>query len=73
MNRWKKIVVSLLDSGWTQDALAVECQCAQSTISSIYQGHTKQPGADLAMKLIELQSQGAGVVPKVAGMSTPTD
>jgi transcriptional regulator with XRE-family HTH domain len=47
--------------GWTQCDLAKACGCAQSTISSIYAGKTKQPGADIGMKLLELQAAGTRV------------
>lgn len=59
MNKWKAIVEDLIGLGWTQGELAVECACAQSTISSIYQGKTKQPRADLALKLMGLLGAGA--------------
>lgn len=58
MSKWKAIVEDLIGLGWTQDELASECGCTQSTISSIYQGHTKSPRADLALKLMALRDAG---------------
>ena len=55
MNRWQKIVSDLLSNGWTQQSLAAEVNCGQTTISDIYQGKTTSPRADLAMALIEVQ------------------
>ncbi|WP_041494496.1 helix-turn-helix domain-containing protein [Burkholderia sp. KJ006] len=57
---WQTIVVTLTNraaGGWTQLELAKLCECGQSTISDLARGATEQPGADLALRLLELHGE----------------
>jgi len=58
--KFKKILEKLVKSGWTQQELAIECKCGQSTLSDIFSGKTKEPRGLLAIKLVEL-SKNEGV------------
>ncbi|KWE97904.1 MULTISPECIES: helix-turn-helix domain-containing protein [Burkholderia cepacia complex] len=60
---WQTIVVKLTNraaGGWTQVELAKLCDCGQSTISDLARGATEQPGADLALRLLELHGELMG-------------
>lgn len=54
---FKNILEKLIESGWTQQELAIECKCGQSTLSDIFSGKTKEPRGFLAFKLVELSEK----------------
>jgi len=55
---FKDILEKLISSGCTQQELAAECGCGQSTLSDIITGKTKEPRWNLAKKLLDLSKAG---------------
>lgn len=51
---WKKVIQRIRKRGWSQARIGSHCGVAQSTISDIEHGRTKQPRFLLGMKLVEM-------------------
>ena len=48
---WPAIISEIQAAGWSQPKIAAECQCAQSTISDLAGGRTKDPRYTIGEKL----------------------
>lgn len=75
---WPALISEIQAAGWSQPQIAAECQCAQSTISDLAGGRTKDPRYTIGQKLKQLadtarrgELQPAPVVPDLAP-SQPT-
>lgn len=51
---WSQLVLSIQAAGWSQPQIAAACNCAQSTISDIAAGRTKDPRFSIGKALIDL-------------------
>lgn len=57
---WPALISSIQAAGWSQPQIAAECHCAQSTISDLAGGRTKDPRYTIGEKLKQLADQVAG-------------
>ena len=51
---WSNVISELQAAGWSQPQIAAECGCAQSTISDLARGSTKDPRYTIGEKLKQL-------------------
>ena len=51
---WSNVIAELQAAGWSQPQIAAECGCAQSTISDLAGGRTKDPRYTIGEKLKQL-------------------
>ena len=54
---WPALISSIQAAGWSQPQIAAECHCAQSTISDLAGGRTKDPRYTIGEKLKQLADQ----------------
>jgi hypothetical protein len=54
---WKSLITDLCASGMTQKQIADACNTGQSHISSLANGHRKEPGYTLGDRLKKLHDQ----------------
>lgn len=57
---WPALISSIQAAGWSQPQIAAECRCAQSTISDLAGGRTKDPRYTIGEKLKQLAEKVAG-------------
>lgn len=57
---WKKLLSELREVGYTQERIGEHCGVAQTTVSDLARGVTKQPSFDVGFKLISLHQQKCG-------------
>jgi transcriptional regulator with XRE-family HTH domain len=57
---WQKLLSDLKDLGLTQMQIAERCACAQTTISDLATGATKQPGYAIGASLLALAQEHTG-------------
>ncbi len=51
---WPALISEIQAAGWSQPQIATECQCAQSTISDLAGGKTKDPRYTIGERLKQL-------------------
>lgn len=51
---WKTLLKELDDAGFTQTRIAAHCGVAQSTVSDLARGASKEPSFAFGAKLVEL-------------------
>jgi transcriptional regulator with XRE-family HTH domain len=54
---WKALIADLVATGLTQIELAAQCGVAQSTISDLHRGASKQPNYELGSALVRLHKE----------------
>lgn len=54
---WTLIISELMQAGTSQAAIAAGCGVAQSTISDLHRGRTRQPNFELGTKLVQLHER----------------
>ena len=62
---WKSHIAALQAAGLTQKQIAEACNCAQTTVSDLSTGASKQPGYELGAALIALLDTVTGVSAQV--------
>lgn len=56
---WTVVIADLQAAGWSQPRIAAECGCAQSTISDLAAGRTKDPRYTIGEALQRLRDKVA--------------
>jgi predicted XRE-type DNA-binding protein len=54
---WTVVIADIQAAGWSQPRIAAECGCAQSTISDLAAGRTKDPRYTIGEALKRLRDQ----------------
>lgn len=52
---WSVVIADIQAAGWSQPRIAAECDCAQSTISDLAAGRTKDPRYTIGEALLRLR------------------
>lgn len=53
---WSNIISEITAAGFTQQDIAMQCGCGQSTISDLYRGAIKQPTYQIGERLVKMRS-----------------
>lgn len=56
---WPALISDIQAAGWSQPQIAAECHCAQSTISDLAGGRTKDPRYTIGERLKQLAERVA--------------
>ena len=56
---WPALISDIQAAGWSQPQIAAECRCAQSTISDLAGGRTKDPRYTIGERLKQLAERVA--------------
>jgi hypothetical protein len=54
MNDWAQLIIDMVEAGQREVDIALYCQTSSNAIHKIKTGKTKQPFADVGLKLVEL-------------------